>query len=264
MARPIFIDKRALATFVQQDLVSDIVRRAERRPERNVPIGSSRGWAASAFPVSAPDDRGSVSVPIAVESEQSRGKFVGVLGGKTSHDGKVTLYLNGALTPADLVSDERMQPVWQCRHESCIPYGLYSILLHELTHAAEALLPTRRGPSYSPTEVRERGEAAYGSYINDPQEVRAFQQQIVDEVIHSAASELRGYLQGTPNANRALLDAVLALSTTYSLIEKHLTPSNRARILKSVYDAVERAGLWYSERTARLVARYLAQRSRIK
>lgn len=259
MASPIFVDKRALASFVQLDLVPQIVRRAERHPNPGEPVGDARGWAKSSYDVTAADGRASRSVPVQVESERSRANFVAVLGGKTSHQGVITLYLNGALTPRDLSSDERMQPVWSCRHESCVPYGLYSILLHEVTHAADALLPGKRGPAYSPQDVRERGEAAYGPYINDAGEIRAFLQQVVDEVVHHAKDEgLREHFRRDRSPNRALVDIVLTLSTTYSLIDKHLTPSNRARILKAVYEALEREGLLYgSERTARLVARYL-------
>lgn len=259
VARPIHLDKREIARFVEHDLVPQIVRRAQRHSRPDEPIGATRGWASSVLTIDSADGRDSSRVPVGVDSEASRADFVAVLGGKSNPNTGITLYLNGALTPRDLASEERNQPLSACRHESCLPYGLYSILLHEATHAAERALPsTRRAPGYSPRDVEERGEAAYGPYVNDPQEVRAFLQQIVDEVVHNAKSDdLREHLRRDHHPNRALVDTALALSTTYSIIEKHLTPSNRARILKAVYDAMDRQGLLY-DRTARLVARYLA------
>lgn len=193
---------------------------------------------------------------IEVESECSRAPGVAVLAGKSNPNTGVTLYLNGALTPAELHSEERTQPLHACKHEKCIAYGLYSILLHELTHVAEEPLRKRRAPTYSPGDERERAEPSRG-YINDPSEVRAFLQQIVDEVEHNAEDSL---LWEHLRQNRhGFLDAVLALSTTWSIVEKQLSPSNRARILKSVYELLTRKGLLdEASRRTRVVLRYLA------
>jgi len=255
VARPIDLDKREIARVVSHDLMPQIVRRAERHPRQDEPIGETRGWASAQITVAAADGRDTITVAIEVESERSRVRGVAVLGGKSNPTTGVTLYLNGGLTPADLHSEERTQPLHACKHEKCIPYGLYSILLHELTHVAEEPLRKRRTPTYSPSDERGRAEPSRG-YINDPSEVRAFMQQIVDEVEHNADNDmLREHLRGD---RHGFLDAVLSLSTTWSLVEKQLSPSNRARILKSVYDVLDRKGLLdvASARTARVALRY--------
>jgi hypothetical protein len=231
-----------------------IVRRAERHPRQDEPIGDTRGWAKAEITVEAADGRDTITVKIEVESERSRAPRVSVLGGKSNPNTGVTLYLNGALTPADLSSEERTQPLHACKHEKCIAYGLYSILIHELTHVAEEPLRKRRAPTYSPDEAREKGEGS-SAYVNDPSEVRAFMQQIVDEVEHNAQDSL--LWEHLRQNRQGYLDTVLALSTTWSIIEKRLTPSNRARILKSVYEMLDRKGLLDDARTARVVLRYL-------
>lgn len=149
VARPVSLDKREVARVVTHDLMPQIARRAERHPRQDEPIGDTRGWAASQITVDAADGRDTVTVKIEVESERARTPGVAVLGGKSNPNTGVTLYLNGALTPADLHSLERTQPIHACKHERCIAYGLYSILLHELTHVAEGPLQRRRAPTYS-------------------------------------------------------------------------------------------------------------------
>jgi hypothetical protein len=260
VARPIQLDKRAIGSFVQQGLMPQITRHAERHTRPDEPIGDTHGWASGQLDIEAADGRSSVTLDVEVGSQRSRAAFVAVLAGKTNPRGGVTLYLNGALTPADLLSESRQQPMWTCKHETCIAYGLYSLLIHEATHAAELAMGKKQHLDYSPSEVKERGEAAYGPYVNDASEVRAFLQQIVDEVTNHAGNEtLREHFRGGPNPSRALVDAALSLSTTWSLIEKHLTSSNRVRILKAVYEALARGDL-LNEKMAQLVAhRFIAK-----
>lgn len=72
----------------------------------------------------------------------------------------------------DPMRGNRMQSLSSCTHEHCLPYGLYSILTHEVTHAAESMF------RLDPTYYRGPGVVDETAYVNDPGEVRAFMQQV--------------------------------------------------------------------------------------
>src|SRR5262245_48838742 len=116
VARPIQLDKPAIAVFVEHDLVPQILRRARRHSRPDEVIGATRGWAESTLTIDAADGRDRLTVQVAVESQASKAAFVSVLGGKSNPSTGITLYLNGALTPRQLASDERTQPLSACRH----------------------------------------------------------------------------------------------------------------------------------------------------
>jgi len=92
--------------------------------------------------------------------------------------------------------------------------------------------------SYNPRDVIEKGEAVWEGYINDPGEVRAFMQEVVD-----AAERLAPKLRVHMRSNQQLMETVLTLTTTWSIIEKHLKPRERVKILKAVYEVLDRKGL---------------------
>jgi hypothetical protein len=243
--RPIPIDKKYVATFVDGELVPGIVRWLKRHPKQDEPIGAVGRITDAVLSVDEADGRQSHSVTVTVGSVPAKGKFASVLSG-ASRKGEIDLHMNGALSPQEYLAESgmtvRIQPVWSCRYETCLPYGLYSLLIHELTHSADVF----RGPlRYSPSEVLEKGEAAYGTYLNDPAEVRAFMQQVVDEAVSSMTRNdtLREHAQKKPNPNQALVDLALRMSTTWKIVEKHLDRRNRDKILKAVYDGLDQAGL---------------------
>ena len=186
--------------------------------------------AHGTFGVEEADGRHSHPVQVVVNARHSSAKGVAVLAGKSA-SGRIDLYMNGALSPVDILVptkwSDRLAPVWECTHETCLAFGLYSLLLHEVTHAADVF---QKSLGYSPSEVQERGEAAWGSYVNDPGEVRAFMQEVVD-VAERHAPMLKEHVK----SNQQLVNMVLKLSTTWNLIEKHLSSSSKTRILKAVY-----------------------------
>jgi hypothetical protein len=61
-----------------------------------------------------------------------------------------------------------------------------------------------------------------------------------DEVLRYAATPM---IRDNARDSRHLLDLTLKLSTTWKAIDPHLTRPNRSRILKAVYDALNREGL---------------------
>jgi hypothetical protein len=247
--RPVPIDKRELQSFVSNLLAPNVNRWLTNRPdsEQDEPIGQVSNIALEFLEVEEPTKWGNThTVRVQVHSIHAGKKAFPVLRGSSRED-SIDLYLNGAFTPRELSKAEGypapMQPLWSCKHISCLPYGLYSMLLHEITHNAESIFKSKL--TYSPSQVLEQhDDATMRLYLNDPAEVRAHMQQVVDEVIQTTASPLAPNLRENaakkPNSNRAYVELLLKLSTTWGIIEKHLTPRNRALILKAVYTELDR------------------------
>lgn len=243
-ARSVHLDKRSIEHFVTHDLVPAIVSWVKRRPE-DVPLGSNN-IAEENLTIEAADGRSSLEVIVGVRSRPSNHKGTITLGGgfgKWRGRPAIVLELNGAYTPKELLSERVLQPLWSCTHESCLPYSLYSLIIHEATHAADSLFP---GP---PIDGLERGGEIPTSidpvkYINNPSEVRAFMQQVVDEVPRYAKMPaIRERALTKPNPNQELIAFALRLSTTWKLIEQYLTPVNKAKILRAVYEYLDRMEL---------------------
>jgi hypothetical protein len=256
LARAIAIDKQAIQTLVHQHLVPQIERWLKRQPKQEEPIGTAHNIASGTISIEEADSRNSHTCEVIVGATPSKAKGAAVLSG-ASGKGVIHLYMNGALSPQDILvptpQSDRLSPMPGCTYETCLPYGLYSILTHEITHNADIFMGKLK---YSPAEVIEKGEAAWGSYINDPSEVRAFMQQVVDET-ERMARKIREHTE----SNQQLVSRLLMLSTTWSLIKKHLSSRNQARILKAVYDMLDRLYLLIEEtpmQAKRVVQRYLA------
>lgn len=234
--RQIPIDKRFIGHFVEHDLMPKVERWLKRQPQ-DEPIGAqSMGTIAQdRLMLDMSDGRTSINLIVAVGAQSSGFPGAAVLGGGfAKSDRVIALYMNGAITPKDYLSTRRLQPLHECTYETCLPYGLFSILIHEATHAVDLSL---KEIEYSPSDVIEQGEKAWGPYVNDPNEVRAFMQQVVDEVVRSAG-KIKSHFSG-----QKLVEVALKMSTTWSLVGKHLNPSNKAKILKAVYLGLDEAGL---------------------
>lgn len=264
--RPVRLNKEMLAWFVTESLVPQVVKSLERLAARgsgDEPLGHMTGFAHDYITILGPD-RSSIHVEVVVKSRPSKAKYTAVLEGSAgrrepSRSGssvEVYLFLNGALTPNDFLmspegsslgglsfKNDRLQPLEECTSSTCLPYGLYSILLHEMTHAAEAGIVAVDGAGWGKsnrgTALRE-GETVVvdrREYVNDPLEVRAFMQQVVDEVLKYVD---KSELEFLPIRQR--LDVALQLSTTWKLVKDDLTQRNRARILKAVHTVLQDKG----------------------
>jgi hypothetical protein len=112
-----------------------------------------------------------------------------------------------------------------------------SKLLHELTHVRDYI---RERDVIDPSEDL-RG------YFNSPHEVRAYMQQIIDDVLRVAPSlQEKAYLSRTPN--ELVVEGSLSESLAWNKIERFLNATNRARILKNVVLALSDRGLLHSRR----------------
>jgi hypothetical protein len=126
-------------------------------------------------------------------------------------------------------------------------HRLRSILLHELTHALDYL--SKKIQTNQPDKVTRLESLGISpeDYFNSPDEVRAYMQQIVDEVVAFSkdpkfqAFMLRKY---PTNLKQAWIRQVLAMSETWKQIKPYLNSSNSNKILKAVYTVLDEAGYW--------------------
>jgi hypothetical protein len=98
---------------------------------------------------------------------------------------------------------------------------IYNILIHEITHLSDLLEPLGKDKE----SIFKSGQV----YYNKPSEVRAFTQQIVDEV--------EKYMSTHPNAH---IDDALKFSVTWNRISKDLTNDNKKLISKAVYSVMNK------------------------
>jgi len=249
--RPTPIDREEIKSFVTNKLVPAITRWLKRQVQ-DQPLGAVSGIVEDDLKIESVDGKETLRASVLVQSKAATGKWASVLGGSSGYRRwqggearvNITLWLNGALSPADYFDTDpmkgnRLSPLSACTHEHCLPYGLYSILTHEVTHAAESMF-TGKQPTYYQQGPGGQEVADEVAYVNDPKEVRAFMQQVVDEVVRMAKKDM---IRDHVKTDRALVDLCLQLSTTWMAIDKHLLSSNRAKILKAVYDGLDKEGL---------------------
>jgi len=107
---------------------------------------------------------------------------------------------------------------------------LYAVLIHELTHAADKFAP--KGVADQMTQEEAQGNAAY---YNHPAEVRAYMQEVVDEVEDKFKHWDKLEKSFGPGKGMTYL---MNMSNTWGEISPHLTERNRRLIIKTVSQAL--------------------------
>jgi len=238
-SRPIKLDKQRFKKLVDDELVPEITR-ALKRLNRDEPLARRIRLRFERIEINPVGGRGPLPVQIMVESMPTgsdaavvSGQAVlvteGVLEGPVV---ELTLNLNGNLTSEQYLNERLSRALDQ----QYLYYGLYSVLIHELTHVME--MPFIRERPYAmneddtPVDVKE--------YVNSGIEVRAFMQQIVDEVLIWAKRPIaRLHAEGS---NQRLVEALLKSSVTWKKVQKWLNATSRKKILSAVYDALDKGG----------------------
>ena len=98
-------------------------------------------------------------------------------------------------------------------------------LFHEVTHVMD--VSDRATPTVAPTNYEQ-----WTRYFNLPREVRAYMQEIVDQVLHALP-------RAKARPSWSMIERALAKSRTWADIGPHLNPTNRKKVLKAVAAAVE-------------------------
>ena len=128
---------------------------------------------------------------------------------------------------------------------------LYISLLHEATHAVDIIKKHEFDDKLisdadKRISLEERG-IDFKEYVNNPVELRAFMQQIIEEVLEvSKNSYFQKDIQKVPVNKRKQewVKNALEDSETWEKVSYYLNVHNKNKILKAVYTAIEEAGYW--------------------
>ena len=264
MPRPIPISRRHVQRFVEKELVPETLRQLRLRaynvgdealPYDERPIGKeyardNRHLAALLYTFKPFHSDKFLTIPIFVHSGAEGLKSDMVPKGAAAHhvmpSGRlvpkhIRLYLNAAASPNDVRKAARAGTVDSCHHKRCLAYAFYTVLLHELAHISE------KKPSVYGRDVEKMPPYARRLYVlNDPAEVRAYMQQVVDEALTSARRKaFRDLAKTKPNPNQYLLDRALRTSMEWAKIESGLTDASKTRFYRAVEQAIREAGLFF-------------------
>ena len=264
MPRPIPISRRHVQRFVETELVPETLRQLRLRAfnvgdeeltYNDRPIGrmyarDNRHLAVLLYTFKPFHSGEFLTIPVYVHSGAEGLKLDIVSRGIAAHhvmpSGRlvpkhIRLYLNAAATPNDVRRAAEAGTIDSCHHKRCLAYAFYTVLLHELTHISE------KSPSSYGRDVEKMPPYARKLYVlNDPAEVRAYMQQVVDEALTSARRKaFRDLAKTKPNPNHYLLDRALRTSMEWAKIESSLTDASKARVYRAVEQAIREAGLFF-------------------
>jgi hypothetical protein len=119
--------------------------------------------------------------------------------------------------------------------QSLLEEEIYNVMIHELTHAQdvdETLAQKNK-------RQKKHDDKDPHVYYNLPHEVRAFTQQVADEIEHRLDLNYGKDEDPWFPDDADLLRSFLDQSTTWSRVKKYMTPANRKKVLSSAYSAVE-------------------------
>jgi len=237
-ARPIPIDKGKIKKLAR-DTAKGLPKHLKFRPgDMDGSMFSARGfnanrWGYEVGVYSTKDVRGNpVNVPVSIvasEPETWVGPRQWITGGSVTSryhgSGKgygskmqMTVSINYQRSPNDIIANL-----------PAVEKELYSVLIHEVTHLRDLL-------KHSPAKAG----AGSAGYHNKPSEVRAFMQQIVDEVlsyIHELGRDDGGWLFGGPLSSDFAMTA-MENSPTWERIRRDLNKKNEKLIIKAVARAL--------------------------
>jgi hypothetical protein len=227
--RPIPVDKDALREMAKK-LSAKLLEQLEQS-DPDEPVRGRQVWVQDSMPIESVkgEELDAMVVVRADPDDKAPGPYVNAGGfGWHRQSGRpvVILSLNGSYTPRELSKSLRGSP-------ELIQDMMYRTLLHEVTHAKEP-------SSKAEYELGGAGEQYTTSdlsrYYNDPKEVRAFMQQVVDEV-HEAFGDRQDAVIDKFGEARGL-KMMLNTSETWRDVKEHLNEDNRKKMLKAVHRAV--------------------------
>lgn len=230
--RPIPVNK-AQAKAVVTELIDSLREWLPKQEE--APLGNKHLWMGyGGQHVRLKDVQGRwKSIDVNVYAVDPGSDYMPVSLGGSFQNGthpEIHLNINGKLTPSQLLF-----VLGTVEHE------FYSTLIHEMTHASDILLPgtfkVQPGEGVDPSDA----------YYNDPNELRAWMQQVVDDVTSQGWVTLglkgslgRNLVKKFPKTWRQeAIERALGQSSKWKQIQRHLIPASRKKILQAVYQAME-------------------------
>jgi len=238
-ARPIRIDKTKVEEAARV-LVSSVATELRRRSDQASSLGELQlpQYVArvSLYPLEGlPDVRHeTISAPLGIVLSLASGPYTSDVvlsgGAGVTDTGRKVIVVNINGRYAVRVLREKFEQA-AVDSDSPVYQEIRKYVLHEATHILDFDAPRGDRPLVQrvPTDV-DRDE-----YHNRPREVRAYMQEIIDQVL-AAAPKLTAF------EGQALVRMALAESPTWVEVESFWTDSNRNHVLKAVYRALADAG----------------------
>jgi len=201
----------------------------QRLPDSQEPLGSQYLVKNLSLDLETLDGR-DVSVAVYVRTRPSNGRdFItgGATGARKSTNQPVVIVeVNGSIPAAKLRKSIQGSDVFLTL--------LFSVLIHEFTHVVDpdtssGLQKATRG------ELPAAKDIDFSEYYNSPKEVRAYLQEIVEEVAPRFGKMPAWKKVFGPGSLARVLDQ----TRTWKEIKGHLTEENRRYVLKGVYRALE-------------------------
>lgn len=214
--RAIRIDKnriRSLAQELTEVLKRFVARRTAPLDDRVISSGFVY-WSLNVRKQEVPS-----RIVLAARPSSSHEMFTGGAKGTHTPTGEpvVVVWVNGSI-PADKIHDSCS------RFPGVVEKYIYRILIHELTHVADIV------PESAGREEQEVYEDL-AAYYNSPHEVRAYLQEVLDEVAsHIHQFEKLRRVLGTTLA----VSSTLGLSRAWADIEPYLNETNKRRFYRAV------------------------------
>jgi hypothetical protein len=244
-ARPIPIDKKAVKEFVDDILLSSVFRWASQQ-NPNKKLGR-QPICKSVFSLKNPrGEHVSLDVIVQTSPHSNDSIFTGGYFSRVKSPGrwKIVLGINENLYPSSILENPNK-----------LGAILYSAMIHELTHALDVIPDGVSRMDYlkkqnSPGVIPTGDDIDFKKYVNNPVEVRAHMQQVVDEVLTRVSNPYYlAFLKRTyPNDMKDKMigkNAMTNLSPKWCfLIENGISKENRKKILQAVYRALEDSGLF--------------------
>ncbi len=235
-SKPTPIDKPAVMDYVEM-LADDIVVAARDATAQhdNVYIDDNDVLLESEFGVADVKTKAWRKFPVIVRSvvdseKVNQGKLV-IGAGAGDVDGQfiIEIIIEGAYT-------------WQKLKElrQYLVKDLYTALLHELTHAADHAYDNKTSRLGRPPYMSKDGAIDDVEYWNDPRELRAFLQEVVEESLARAETFARSHRN--ENVTREQVLEYVYNGEMWKQTAKFMNERNRAKILKAVYTALVDAG----------------------
>jgi len=234
-ARVIKIPKSRLKV-VAQELVKTLIKKI---PSTDKTIGR-KIWAQLPFSLTAANG-GHKLVYILIRSIPLRSKGTYIQGGAVGKHSKtgddiLIIELNGSFTGVELQASMTYPKILEDQ--------IYAVLIHEITHLADPVLI----PSVAPntTEIPTGGDVNFDVYYNNKSEVRAYLQEIVNEL----EGKFLQYEKTKKMMGDKAFGVLMNRSLTWRTIQKHLNPQNRKYIQKAIWTSLQD---WATSKTATLV-----------
>lgn len=222
LARAIRIDKHR-ARELAKELEAVIAQKARG----SQPLGNRMLVPAAPYDITAVDGESLGPMYVQLRAVETDSPYYVVDGGFGFHQRYQTpvviVNVNGSM-PGDTLS--RAAKARQVQSQ------IYPVLIHELTHAADKY-SKGVGNKMTPEEARDNE-----AYYNNPSEVRAYMQEVVDEVEGNLKHWAK--LQGAFGPGKGL-EYMLKLSPTWKDISPHWTERNRRLVIKAVAQVLDDA-----------------------